>query len=97
MYKTYYAMQLLSKIGQVRTPVFGSAHFKEFTVNFDDAGLTVKEVNKKLLQHGIHGGKDISKEFPELGETALFCTTEIHSKQEIERLAAALEKVLSAR
>lgn len=97
MYKTYYAMQLLSKIGQVRTPVFGSAHFKEFTVNFDDAGLTVKEVNKKLLQHGIHGGKDISKEFPELGETALFCTTEIHSKQEIEMLAAALEKVLSAR
>jgi glycine dehydrogenase subunit 1 len=97
MYKTYYAMQLLSKIGQVRTPMFRSAHFKEFTVNFDNAGLTVKEVNKKLLQHGIHGGKDISKEFPELGETALYCTTEIHSKQEIERLAAALEEVLSAR
>jgi len=93
-YKANYAMQLLSEIDRVKTPVFTSAHFKEFTVNFDDAGLTAKEVNTKLLSCHIHGGKDISGEFPELGQTALYCVTEIHSKEEIEHLAEALNEIL---
>jgi glycine dehydrogenase subunit 1 len=94
MCKANYAIQQLSKLKGIRTPVFQSAHFKEFTVNFDQAGLSVKEINEKLLQHNVHGGKDISKEYPELGETALYCVTEIHSKEEIERLAEALKEVL---
>jgi len=97
MCKANYAIQLLSKIDGVKTPVFKSAHFKEFTVNFDKAGLSVKEVNKKLLQRQIHGGKDVSMEFPELGETALYCVTEVHSKGEIERLAKALDEILAGR
>jgi len=91
--KASYAMQLLSKVNRVRTPLFRSSHFQEFTVNYDDAGLTVEEVNAKLLQRQIHGGKDISKEFPELGQTSLFCVTEIHSKEEIDRLAEALDAI----
>jgi glycine dehydrogenase subunit 1 len=97
MYKANYAMQLLSRIEGIRSPVFKSAHFKEFTVNFDKTGLTVEEVNKKLLQHQVHGGKDISKELPELGQTALYCVTETHSKQEIEKLRDTLEEVLGER
>ena len=97
MYKANYAMRLLSEIEGVKTPIFKSAHFKEFTVNFDSAGKSVKEVHKKLLQNRIHGGKDISKEFPELGETAVYCVTEVHSKEEIERLAEVLKKVLGGR
>ncbi|MGB9714346.1 MAG: aminomethyl-transferring glycine dehydrogenase subunit GcvPA [Candidatus Bathyarchaeales archaeon] len=92
IYKANYAMKLLSKIAGLKTPVFKSVHFKEFTVNFDEIGLSVKEVNKRLLRRKIHGGKDISKEFPELGETALYCVTEIHSKSEIDRLAETLEE-----
>jgi len=49
------------------------------------------------LQHKIHGGKDISKEFPELGQTALYCVTEVHSRDEIERLAEVLAEVLAGR
>lgn len=94
MYKTNYAMHLLSKIKGVKTPVFNSAHFKEFTVNFDDTNLSVKEINEKLLQHKIHGGKDISEEFPELGKTTLCCVTEIHSKEEIDHLATVLNEIL---
>jgi len=97
MYKANYAMQLLSNVKGVKTPIFKSAHFKEFTVNFDKTGLTTEEVNRKLLRHQVHGGKDISKELPELGQTALYCVTEIHSKQEIERLREALEEVLCER
>lgn len=89
-----YAMRQLSKTGRIRTPVFKSAHFKEFTVNFDQTNLTVKETNKKLLQHHIQGGKDVSKEFPELGQIALYCVTEIHSKEDIDHLAEALEEIL---
>ena len=97
MYNANYAIGLLSKIEGVKAPLFSSAHFKEFSVNFDQTGLSVKEVNKKLLQNGIHGGKDISKEFQEFGQTALYCVTEIHSKDEIQRLAQTLEKVLMRR
>jgi glycine dehydrogenase subunit 1 len=97
MYKANYAMKLLSKIDGVKAPILRSTHFKEFTVNFDESGLSVKEINKRLLRRQIHGGKDISKEFPELGETALYCVTEIHSKSEIDRLAEALEEILAKR
>ena len=95
--KANYAMRQLSKIEGVKAPIFKSSHFKEFTVNFDDAELSVKEIHKKLLQRQIHGGKDISKEFPELGETALYCVTEIHSKEEIDRLIEVLSEILARR
>jgi len=97
MYKANYAMRLLSKIKGVNTPVFKSVHFKEFTVNFDSAGLSAKEVNEKLLKMGVHGGKDVSREFPELGQTALYCVTEIHSKEDIELLAKLLERIVKDR
>jgi glycine dehydrogenase subunit 1 len=92
--KTNYAMKLLSRVKGLTTPIFESAHFKEFTVNFDKTGLSVNEVNARLLRHRIHGGKNISKDFPELGETALYCITEVHSKQQIDGLAEALQETL---
>lgn len=95
MYNASYAMKLLSKTEGVKVPLFKSAHFKEFTVNFDETGLSVKEITKRLLRHSIHGGKDISAEFPEFGQTALYCVTEIHSIDEIERMAEALNEVLA--
>jgi len=95
MYKSNYAKNLLSKIDCLKAPIFNSAHFKEFTVNFDESCLTVKELNKILLTHRIQGGKDISTDFPELGQTALYCVTEIHSKEEIERLSLIMMEVLN--
>jgi len=97
MYNANYAMRLLSEVHGVKAPVFRSAHFKEFTVNFDGTGLTTEEVNRRLLRRYVHGGKDVSKELPELGQTALYCVTETHSKQEIEQLRDALEEVLRVR
>jgi len=95
MAKARYATQLLNKIRGVKAPVFESPHFKEFTVNFDESGKTVREIHDALLsRHQIHGGKDVSKEFPRLGETALYCVTEVHAQQDIDRLAEALTQVL---
>ena len=42
------------------------------------------EINKALLGHGIFGGMDLSAEFPELGQSALYCVTEFHDQADIE-------------
>jgi glycine dehydrogenase subunit 1 len=96
MTRTRYTMHLLSEIRGVKTPIFESPHFKEFTVNFDKTSKSVKSVHQALLKrHKINGGKTITLEFPELGETALYCVTEVHPKDEIDRLAEALKNVLT--
>lgn len=63
-------------------------------VNFDGTGKTVAEVNKALLVRGIFGGKDLTKEFPELGHSALYCVTEVHTKDDIDKLVNALKEVV---
>jgi glycine dehydrogenase subunit 1 len=87
-----YAAVSLSRIEGLRL-AFPQGFFKEFVVNFDGTGKSVAEINDRLLEHRIFGGKDISREFPELGESALYCVTEIHTKEDIDRLAAALASV----
>jgi len=94
MQRSRYTMLQLSKISGVKCPTFSAAHFKEFAVNFDATGKSVAKINKALLKHKIFGGKDLTKEFPELGNSALFCITEIHTKDDIDRLADALKEVV---
>jgi glycine dehydrogenase subunit 1 len=90
MQRSHYAMQQLNAIAGVKAPLLQAPHFKEFVVNFDGAGKTVAEINKTLLESGIYGGHDLSKEFPELGQSALYCVTEIHTQADIDRLAKTL-------
>ena len=91
--RSHYAMRQLSDIPGVRTPLFKSFHFKEFTVHFEE-GRSYREVHEGLLHKGIHGGKYLGNDFPEMGETGLFCVTEVHSKGYIDRLVAAMREVL---
>jgi len=90
--KSHYAARRLTGIGGVR--VLFPGFFKEFVVNLDETEKTVSEVNEGLLGHGVFGGKDVSGEFPELGNSSLYCVTEVHSKGDVGRLASALEEVL---
>ena len=94
MQRSRYAMLQISKIRGISCPVFQSAHFKEFVVNFDGTSRTVAEINEDLLRHRIFGGKDLTKEFPQLGNGALYCVTEVHTKDDIDRLANALKEVV---
>jgi len=94
MKNSYYTIKRLSEINGVRVPLFNSPHFEEYTVNFDKTRRSVREVNKALMKFGIQGGKDISSEFPELGSTALYCTTELHTREDIDKLGSALDEVL---
>ena len=92
--RNQYAMSRTSDLKGVKAPVFRSSHFKEFAVNFDGTGRNVAEINAALLERGIFGGKDLTQEFPELGNCALYCVTEIHTKADIDRLAAALKEIV---
>ncbi len=92
MLKSHYTMKRLSEIEGIRAPVFQSPHFKEFTVSFVSG--SVANIHERLLERNVHGGRDVSEEYPELGETALYCVTETHSKEDIDALADALEGIL---
>ncbi len=94
MARTRYAMQNIAAIKGVGVPFSPSHHFKEFVVNFDGAGKTVAAVNRALLARGIFGGKDLSNEFPELGQSALYCVTEVHTQADIDRLVGELKEVV---
>jgi glycine dehydrogenase subunit 1 len=87
-----YAMRRIGELPGVRAPVFNSFHFKEFTVKFKTK--SVSEVHLDLLDRGIHGGKSLVNEFPELEEAALYCVTEMHTKRDIDRLVSVLGETL---
>ena len=92
MQRARYAALQLDKIKGVKAPLFQSTHLKEFVVNFDGIGKTVAEINKALLGQGVFGGKDLTQEFPALGNSALYCVTEVHSKDDVDRLVSAIEE-----
>ena len=94
MSRAHYAMLEMDKIKGVRAPVLQAPHFKEFVVNFDGTGKTVAEINAALLAREIFGGQDLTQEFPELGHSALYCVTEVHTQGDIDRLVDALKEVV---
>jgi glycine dehydrogenase subunit 1 len=89
MQRCQYAQKKIAEIAGVKMQ-FDSPSFKEFVVNFDDTGKTVAEINKALLADKIFGGKDLSSEFPEFGQSAQYCVTEVHTKDDIDTLVARL-------
>ncbi|WP_440059255.1 aminomethyl-transferring glycine dehydrogenase subunit GcvPA [Thermogladius sp. 4427co] len=92
-YNAHYAQKKLSEIG-VNTRVFSSDFFNEFPVSFDPLGIKYERVHEGLLEKGIHGGLYIGNLFRELGETALFAFTEMHTKQDIDLLAESIASIV---
>jgi len=90
--RAHYAMRRIGELPGVRAPIFNSYHFKEFTVDFGDT--TVEEIKEALKANQLQGGISLKSAFPELGETALFCVTEVHSKSNIDTLVQVLREVL---
>jgi glycine dehydrogenase subunit 1 len=91
---SHYAIEVLSKLEGVKV-LFPENAFKEFVVNFDGTGKSVETLNSALMGYKIFGGIDLSRDFPELGNSALYCVTEIHSKEDIDTLVASLKEVIA--
>jgi glycine dehydrogenase subunit 1 len=87
MQRSQYAAQRLGAIPGVRAPALEAPFFKEFVVDLGGTGRTVAEVNAALAAEGMHGPLDLSPVFPQLGQSALVCVTEVHTKEDIDRLA----------
>ena len=96
--RSNYAIKRIGEIKGLNVPVFGGAHFKEFVVNFDGIKAQVSAVNRALYRdYAIVGGKDLSMEYPELGQSALYCVTEAHTLEDVERLISALKEIAGRR
>lgn len=89
-----YAILKLSEIPGIRVNVFENRNFQEFVVDFTQTGKTVQEINDALLEDKIFGGKDLSGDFKELGQSALYCVSELTTAEDIEHLAAALDRIV---
>lgn len=93
MQRCLYAQKELSKLKGVKVRFKGVA-FKEFVLDFNATGKRVRQINQKLLKAGIFGGSDLSAEFPELGQCALYAVTETTTQADIDRLVSVLKEVL---
>jgi glycine cleavage system P protein (glycine dehydrogenase) subunit 1 len=92
--RSRYAAGRLGELEGVRV-LFPEGFFKEFVVSFEGSGETVADVNHRLRGCGIFGGLDLSRHLPELGQSALYCVTEMHTRADLDRLFDAVREVLS--
>ena len=86
IYKTQY---LKNKLLQLKgwKEVFSASVYNEFVLSCPDS----KMVNEKLKNEGIIGGYELQNDYPELGNTLLFCATEMISKEDIDRVITILK------
>ena len=94
MQKSQYAAKRLCEVRGLSLAFPDAVFFKELVIDFNKTGKSVKSINAALLREKIFGGADLSEQFPEMGQAALFCVTEIHTKEEIDRLAESLKRIL---
>ena len=94
MQRSAYLAKQLDGLDGVKAPVFSAPFFKELVVDFGGTGKTVADINKALLERKIFGGKDLSTWFPSLGQSALCCVTEVHTKGDLDALVGALKEFL---
>lgn len=88
--KANYALDELSKLKGV-TPKFKGQSFNEFVLEF---AKPWPSVDKYLRQKGILGGLHMEEFYPELKNCSLFCVTEMHKKEDIDRLLTGLKEAL---
>ena len=90
--KAHYAASQIAQLPGYSLPIEGT-FFQEFVVQ---CPAPPEEINRRLLQHNILGGLDISApEFrdglpPEVANPMLLCVTEMNTREEIDALVEAL-------
>jgi glycine dehydrogenase subunit 1 len=89
--KARFASAELEKISGVRR-VFSGPIFNEFAIELP---RSVKMVNTGLLKEKIIGALALGSFYPELTKRGLVCVTETTTREQIEKLAASLRKILA--
>ena len=78
-----YVSGKINEIEGFSSPLYDSLHFKEFTVTH----ANMKSIQKRMLEYGIQAGLLLDD------TTSLFCVTEMHTRDDVERLFDVLRKV----
>jgi glycine dehydrogenase subunit 1 len=86
MQKAHYAYEQLIATGKYK-PAFDAPFFKEFALVGEKSA---SELNSGLLESGILGGYDLSKDFG-IDKGIMFAVTEKRTKEEIDQLVKKLE------
>jgi glycine dehydrogenase subunit 1 len=81
--KSHYAYERLLATGKFEE-VDDSPFFKEFTVRAKNE--KIRDINKRLLRHGITGGLELERYFPDMSGCWLVAVTEKRTRQEIDLL-----------
>jgi len=85
--KTAYAAQQFGKHAKVLFS--GAPRFNEFVVQTSEDPLAI---NSRLLGHKIIGGLPLKKFYPELGNAALWCCTELTTRAAIDTAAGTVSE-----
>jgi glycine dehydrogenase subunit 1 len=88
-HKAHYAARVLDEVAGCEL-AFATPFFHEFALKLP---RPVREVNRHLLDHGIMGGYDLGRDYPELQNTMLVCCTEKRTREEIDAFAVALRNI----
>ncbi len=92
--KAQYAAQRLSGAPGTKLLFGQSPRFHEFVL---ETAIAPERINAGLLQQKIIGGLPLGKWYPELSHASLWCATELTTREDIDRTAAALKSETSGR
>lgn len=92
VHKAHYAADVIGRLPGAK-PAFNAPFFNEFVVKLPD-GVSVQELNEKLLEAGYIGGYDLGGAYPELQGHMLIAVTERRTKAEIDSFAQRLEALV---
>ena len=90
--KAHYAQQAICALDGF-TPAFDRPVYDEFAIT---CPIPVERLNAGLRDRGVIGGYDLSRDYPELENAALFCVTEARTRDDIDTLVSALEEIVGA-
>lgn len=86
--KANYALEKLSQIKGIKRKFKGN-FFNEFVLEFSGS---FEKISGFLRKKRIVGGLNLGEYYPELKKCALVCVTEMHKREEIDKLAAILKE-----
>jgi glycine dehydrogenase subunit 1 len=85
--KAAYAAGEFSKKGKLLFQ--GAPKFNEFVIQTKE---DPHNINNRLLQKQTIGGFPLSRFYPELGNAALWCCTELNSREQIDTAVQAVDQ-----
>ncbi|HVB97680.1 MAG TPA: aminomethyl-transferring glycine dehydrogenase subunit GcvPA [Chloroflexota bacterium] len=90
--KAHYLARQLSLIPGFHL-AYSGPFFHEFVVR---CPVPPEELNRRLLDEGIIGGYLLGREYPDLADAMLLCTTELNRRKDLDRLLAVFRGAVNS-